>query len=264
MTISLALNQSLQRFDPDAADCAAAALLLDVAHNDVEQPIHQHHKGQLVMALRGGVVCEVSRAKWMVPPNHAVWIPGGMPHSNRATNNARICFLFVEAQASKMPVKCCTLVISPMVRELILYLAEQGLSYPREGAAARVAAVLLEQLATAPVEQLHLPVSDHPKIRTITEVWEQDPADRRTLVQWADQLALSGRSLARLVERETGLSFGRWRQQWHLIVALRQLAEGAPVQQVASNLGYDSVTAFITMFKKSLGKPPAQYFASLR
>jgi len=33
---------------------------------------------------------------------------------------------------------------------------------------------------------------------------------------------------------------------------------------VAGNLGYDSVTAFITMFKKALGKPPAQYFAALQ
>ena len=46
--------------------------------------------------------------------------------------------------------------------------------------------------------------------------------------------------------------------------SLARQVERAPVQQVASNLGYDSVTAFITMFKKSLGKPPAQYFASLR
>jgi AraC-like DNA-binding protein len=36
------------------------------------------------------------------------------------------------------------------------------------------------------------------------------------------------------------------------------------VQQVAGNLGYDSVTAFITMFKKSTGQPPGKYFAALR
>lgn len=57
---------------------------------------------------------------------------------------------------------------------------------------------------------------------------------------------------------------GRWRQQLHLIVALRQLAAGTSVQQVAGNLGYDSVTAFITMFKKALGHSPTQYFAALR
>ena len=187
-----------------------------------------------------------------------------MPHCNRTTDNARLVFLFIESGAARLPDACCTLSISPMVRELILYLAGQPPAYPREGPTARVATVALEQLATAPIEQLHLPVSEHPKIRHVTDAWEADPADRRTLAQWASQLAMSDRSQARLVQRETGLSFGRWRQQWHLIVALRQLAEGAAVQQVAGNLGYDSVTAFITMFKKMLGKPPAQYFASLR
>lgn len=61
-----------------------------------------------------------------------------------------------------------------------------------------------------------------------------------------------------------GLSFGRWRQQLHLMIALSKLAEGQSVQNVAGILGYDSVNAFITMFKKSLGKSPTQYFSSLR
>jgi AraC-like DNA-binding protein len=33
------------------------------------------------------------------------------------------------------------------------------------------------------------------------------------------------------------------------------------VQRVSQDLGYDSVSAFITMFKKTLGKPPARYMA---
>ena len=77
-------------------------------------------------------------------------------------------------------------------------------------------------------------------------------------------LQASERSLARLVKSDTGLSFGRWRQQLHLMIALSKLAEGQSVQNVAGILGYDSVNAFITMFKKSLGKSPTQYFSSLR
>lgn len=91
MTIISPLAQLLCRFDPDVDDRPAVALQLEVEQNDMEQPVHRHRKGQLVMALRGGVVCEVPQAMWMVPPHHAVWIPGGMPHSNRATDNARIC-----------------------------------------------------------------------------------------------------------------------------------------------------------------------------
>jgi len=264
MTSRTPLARSISDFDPDAFDRPAVALRLDVQHNDAEQPVHRHRKGQLVLALSGGVTCTVPKAMWMVPPHHAVWIPGGMPHSNRATDNARIFFLFIEPDAARMPDACCTLTISPLVRELIAYLAGQPAAYPPGGSTARAAAVLLEQLADTPVEQLYLPISEHPKLRRIADALVADPANRNTLAQWARELAISERTLARLVVHETGLTFGRWRQQLHLIVALRQLAAEESVQRVAGNLGYDSVTAFITMFKKALGQSPTQYFAALR
>jgi AraC-like DNA-binding protein len=147
---------------------------------------------------------------------------------------------------------------------LILHLAEQEPPYLSEGKTARLVTVLLEQLSDAPVRELHLPISGHPKIRQISDTLFADPGDRTTLRQWAARLATSERSLARLVENTTGLSFGRWRQQLHLMIALSHLAEGVSVQCVAGILGYDSVNAFITMFKKALGKPPTQYFSSLR
>jgi AraC-like DNA-binding protein len=81
--------------------------------------------------------------------------------------------------------------------------------------------------------------------------------------EWAARLTMSERSFARLVVKETGLTFGRWRQQLHLLVAVRELAGGTLVQRVSDDLGYESVTAFITMFKKALGHPPGRYFAAL-
>lgn len=264
MTIHAPLDRVVHEFDPDTFDRPVVALRLEVEQNGVEQPVHQHRKGQLILALHGGVTCEVPKAMWMVPPQHAVWIPGGMPHSNRATHNARIYLLFIEEGAVRMPDKCCTLAISPLLREMVCHLATQDPNYPRNGPTARFVAVLMEQLATAPVEQLHLPVSDHPKIRRIALALASDPADRTTQAQWAQRLAMSDRTLARLVLQETGLTFGHWRQQLHLIVALRQLASGEAVQTVAGNLGYDSVAAFITMFKKALGSSPTRYFAALK
>jgi AraC-like DNA-binding protein len=122
----------------------------------------------------------------------------------------------------------------------------------------------LDQLPVVPAKQLSLPISENPKLRFIANALTTDPSDRSTLSLWASRLAMSDRTLARLVERETGLTFGRWRQQLHLVIALRQLASGDTVQQVAGALGYDSVTAFITMFKKAFGQPPGRYFAGLQ
>ena len=44
------------------------------------------------------------------------------------------------------------------------------------------------------------------------------------------------------------MSFGRWRQQLHILIALQRLAQGASVQTVALDLGYEGASAFVTMF----------------
>lgn len=254
---------ALEGFDPDSSTQSAQAFRIRVAESLKEIPFHQHRKGQLIVALHGGITCEVEQAMWMVPTQYAVWIPGSMPHSNRATTNARICFLFIEPGAVGMPDQCCTLKISPLVRELILHLAQHPHDDEDTPSRQRLVQVLFDELPHQPVEQLRLPMSRHPKIRQIAEQLAKDPRERRTLAQWASQHAMSERNLARLVVKETGLNFRRWRQQLQLIIALQLLIDGTTVQQVADALGYESTNAFITMFKKSLGTTPGRYLASL-
>ena len=172
-----------------------------------------------------------------------------------------LTYLFVEPGAAMLPAECCTLSVSPMLREMILRVAELSESGARDAHVDRLVRVMLDELALMPRERLELPVSDHPKIALIAAALLADPSDRRTLGQWAEHVAVSERSLKRLMVQETGLSFGRWRRQLHLVIALRELAGGATVQQVAGDLGYESTTAFIVMFRKALGTTPSRYFA---
>jgi AraC-like DNA-binding protein len=249
--------------DLDVDDRSAPVIVVGVDADGTkgEVPEHSHRKGQLVVSLGGGVTCRIPDGLWMVPPHCAVWIPSRMPHSNRATANARLFFVYIEAELVDLPDRCCTISISPLLRELIVELSD-GTQHD-EARRQRLIGVLLGELPRMPVQQLHLPLSREPRVKRIAAALADDPADRRTLAQWADHVALSESSLARLIAKETGLTFGRWRQQLHLIVAIRELASGASVQQVSADLGYESVTAFITMFRKALGKPPARYLASM-
>lgn len=247
--------------DVDDLFAPVIAVRVDVIGTKAEVPDHWHRKGQLIFVLGGGVTCRVPSGLWMVPPHCGVWVPGGMEHSNVATANARIFFVYIEPGAADLPDRCCTLSISPLLRELIIELSDRVQDDDsRDGLLTRV---LLTELPRMPVQQLHLPISSEPRVRRIATALAEDPADRSTLAEWANRVALSESSLARLVLRETGLTFGRWRQQLHLTVAIRELASGASVQQVSADLGYESVTAFITMFKKALGKPPAKYLSSI-
>lgn len=257
------LGLSLDGYHPDSHQDAAVAFGIQVVEGEQYIPLHQHRKGQLILALHGAITCEVENALWMVPPQFAVWVPGEVPHSNRATPQAELCFLFIEPGAAKMPAHCCTLKISPLVRELILTLAQRDENARLMPETQRLIQVLFDELPQQPEQQLQLPVSTHPKIRLMVEMMEAEPAQWQTLSQWASRFAMSERNLARLVVKETGLNFRRWRHQLQLILALQMLVRGLNVQQVALSLGYDSTTAFITMFRKGLGQTPGRYLAAL-
>jgi len=239
----------------------AMAMRMDFADYEAEAHQHQHPQGQLILALHGAVTCTAESGVWIVPPDCGLWVPGGVPHSNQVTPDARLTYLFVEPGAATLPAECCTLSVSPMLREMIHRVADLSESDARDAHVDRLMRVMLDELALMPRERLELPVSDHPKIAMIATTLLADPSDRRTLAQWAEHIAVSERTLKRLMVEETGLSFGRWRRQLHLVIALRELAGGASVQQVAGDLGYESTTAFIVMFKKVLGTTPSRYFA---
>ncbi|CDG82531.1 helix-turn-helix domain-containing protein [Janthinobacterium agaricidamnosum] len=247
--------------DLDNIPQPAIALRAHAMDGDRDPALHRHRKGQLVLALRGSVICEVPHGYWMVPPHCGVWIPGGMSHSMRVTADTDLCLLCVEPAAAVLPEDCCTLTITPLLREMILRLVTLAQSYAVDSPTARLVGVMLDELGRMPIEQLYFPISDHPTLRRLADALLQAPADRRTAREWAAWLALSERTLARLVRQQTGMTFGRWRQQLQIIVALRWLYSGLRVQRVAEDLGYESVSAFITMFKKALGASPAKYLA---
>ncbi len=120
------IGLGLDGYEPDSGHESAIAFRIRVVEAEQYIPAHSHRKGQLILALHGALTCEVENAMWMVPPQYAVWVPGQLSHSNRATPGAQVCFLFIEPGAAPMPDRCCTLKISPLVRELILTLAERG------------------------------------------------------------------------------------------------------------------------------------------
>jgi AraC-like DNA-binding protein len=70
----------------------------------------------------------------------------------------------------------------------------------------------------------------------------------------------SRRTMERLFRAETGMSLGQWQRRQTLLHALRRLAAGENVSGVAGELGYNSSSAFIAMFRRELGRTPKRYF----
>lgn len=244
---------------------AAGIMTASLSRQETETDFHRHRKGELILALRGVLTCEVEGSVWLAPPQSAIWVPGGVLHKVKAAGTVECYLVFIDPSvASSLPPNCCALSTTPLLRELLIRSASQPVLYANGGMESHLVTLLLDEIAMAPMESLHLPMPADVRLRKIFEIIMDDPADRGTIHTWARRVGLSERTLARLLTQQTGMSFGRWRQQLHLMLAVKWLGTGSSVQQVAAGLGYESASSFVTMFSKALGTSPGRYMAGRR
>ncbi|MCX9152549.1 MULTISPECIES: AraC family transcriptional regulator [Pseudomonas] len=258
----LDLLDPLMAKDADLLPRAVVAVGATSTSDSWEHAQHTHRKGQLMYTLRGVIHCEIEAGIWIVPPQCALWIPGGTPHSARGSGEAHVYCLLIEPSAAQaLAPRCCTLAVSSLLHELISKAVSFPQLYDEAGPQGRLINTLLDELAAAPVEALHLPMPQDARLRRLANSLLADPTDKATLGQWAVRIGMSERSMTRLLLEELGLSVGRWRRQLHVILSLQRLAKGESVQRVALDLGYENASGFITMFRKAVGQPPARYLA---
>jgi len=259
---SVAITDVTMPRDVDNVPRPVVALSAKSVAKGWENARHQHHKAQLIYSVRGILHCEMEDGVWIVPPQCAIWIPSDLPHSARGSGETECHCLFVEPDAAPdLPTTCCTISVSPLLRELLLKSVTFSPLYSSGGREDRLIATLLDELAMAPVEDLHLPMPRDPRLRRLVEMLLGEPSDRNSKANWAALIGMSERSMTRVLQSEIGMGFGQWRRQLHVILALQLLTKGDSVQTVAFKLGYESSSGFVTMFRKAVGKPPARYLA---
>lgn len=224
-------------------------------------PRHSHHQAQLLYAVNGVVSLATDSGTWVVPPSRAVWLPPNLEHVTTSHTSIQFRSLLMDVESNAgLPKECMVVEVTPLLRELILRLAELvGKSDRREMADAVIRLLLLE-LSFLPAQPLNLPMPRHAGLAEFCDRMRNDLARELSLEQAADALHMSRATFMRLFQRETGLSFGKWRQQARMLKALALLAEGKSVLDVALECGYDSPSAFSAMFRRSLGRAPRDYF----
>lgn len=116
--------------------------------------------------------------------------------------------------------------------------------------------VLADIIKRAPAQSFFLPMPTEQRLIKLTQYLWQQPDEHIDLAAWSLQLGMAKRTLIRHFQQQTGLSIGQWQQQLRLLLALEKLAAGESVTQIALNLGYQSLSAFIAMFRRYMGSSP--------
>jgi AraC-like DNA-binding protein len=222
--------------------------------------LHAHPRYQLLYAIEGVMIVHSAAGAWVVPPNRAVWLVAGLDHEVRMCGTVKIRTIFVDPHpAFRLPQTSCVIAVSPLMRELIVAAMGVPLDYGPDTRDERLMRLLLDELRQVDVLPLHLPMPRDARLKRICESLAARPDDVSTTEQWARELKVAPKTIHRLFSKETGLTFGQWRQQARLLFALERLARGERIINVALDSGYRSQSAFTAMFRKHFGMPPTAF-----
>ncbi|HYH42866.1 MAG TPA: helix-turn-helix transcriptional regulator [Burkholderiales bacterium] len=258
-----ATNRSTVPESPVAGDTSRAIVAKRSSYpNRHHIKPHWHARAQFIFAVEGTMAVRTPRRAWIVPPSRALWVPAHTAHELQMYGTVEMRSLYIDDDAAAgMPSSCVVLNVTPLLRELVVRAVALPARYDDEGDEGLLMKLLMAEIRRLPQCALDLPLPESADLTQLCERILADLSTRRPARVQASDMHTSTRTLYRRFLKETGITFARWKQQARLLESIRRLAEGTPVTTVALDLGYESPSAFSTMFRRSLGIAPRAFIA---
>ncbi|MBC3437295.1 helix-turn-helix transcriptional regulator [Pseudomonas sp. BW16M2] len=240
----------------DASPRAVLAIATDYPPGTL-LPRHVHRRAQFLYGMSGLMEVLTDDGAWVIPPGSGVWIPPGKPHQVRM-RGVSTRSLYIEPTALPRPGSVCeALRVGPLLHQLLLASAEVPALHDEAGRDGLLLRLVLHELGQAERLPLFAPLPAEPRLAALCQAFLAQPSIHTRGETWAGQLNWSPRTFSRRFREQTGLSFGQWRQQACLMAAVTRLATGEPVTTVALDLGYESPSAFSSLYRRVMGQPPS-------
>ncbi len=230
--------------------------------DDVVTDWHCHDLHQLIYAFTGTVEVETARARHLLPPQQAAWIPSGVYHRTTLCAVDSASVFFAPGMVRSPDARVRVVEARPLLREMIDH-AQRG-PIDRAGSD-RTADAFFDALAALCAEWIetelpfHLPVSSDPAITRAIRRTEESLATA-TLRDACQAAAMSERSFRRHFLTETGVTWQRYRIQARVLRAMGLLAQADhTVARCAVEVGFESQSAFGRAFRELVGESPGSY-----
>jgi AraC-like DNA-binding protein/quercetin dioxygenase-like cupin family protein len=223
---------------------------------------HSHELHQIEYAFEGIAEVETEGAHYLLPPQQAVWIPAGLAHRTTLKGVRSVAVFFDPAMVEDADDRVRILAATPVIREMIVYAARWPIARP---ASDPVADAFFDALALLVVDWLAhetplcLPTSSDPVLRAVMDFTNAN-LPGVTVAAACGAAGLSERSLRRQFGAATGMTWRQYVLQSRLMRAMALLTEpGRTVIDVATEVGFDSVSAFTRAFVRLTGETPTAY-----
>lgn len=217
---------------------------------------HSHPMHELVWAHKGTFTVRVDDSVFTVSEGEGLWLPAGQVHGGRLTAKVEFHNAFFAPDGTPVAFSGPTAIeMNPLLESLLMHLAGTDLSAETR---ARAESVVFDVLKPTG-KPLALQLPGDGRIDAIAETLLRDPANNRSLDEWAQALGISERTITRAFRHTTGLSFSQWRRALRVHRALILLSDGWDVHATSELLGYSHPSTFITAFRQVMGTTPGAF-----
>lgn len=228
-------------------------------------PEHNHKKAQLIYTEGGIVHIYTSGNTYYIPPRHFMWIPAGVYHSiSTSTEKAIMRNLYFPVEENELPFYSQEgiYLVDDLLLNLILFTDKwRGDIHKNDKNYSIALAVksILPDVCNSSVP-LSLPFPKNDRLKKIVSYMTEHLEEQISYKKLATKFGFSERSLNRLFQKETGMSFIRYFTIQKMLRAIELLLAGEhTITEVAYEVGYSSAPTFSNTFYKLLGQRPSDY-----
>ncbi|MDR9862314.1 AraC family transcriptional regulator [Pseudomonas baetica] len=243
-------------FDPDSYPAPVIGIASTLGDHD--SGLHRHQRGQLLYTRKGCTRITLAQQLCLLPPSRAAWIPPGVVHRAVMQHSVDYRSIYLTAElCSTLPQQVCVIEVSPLLRAVLepMALADFDSNW-QQGRFGHLLGLCLCEMAEAAQQPVLLSLPWDKRLAPLMATPERLPPELQVLEQ---QIGASARTIGRIFQRETGMSYQQWRQQWRLMRAMELLATGRSLSFCAFELGFASDSAFIAFFKAMTGTTPGHW-----
>jgi AraC-like DNA-binding protein len=249
---------SLTPIEPEPLEDAAMDVNRFDAANSEQIRWHAHKTGQFILVESGASHLYTELGTWIIPARRIAWVPPGVLHASKSSGNGNGWVVIPPANLAELPPRVCVLRASAL---LVSALQRVTQLKAQDQLSALLWRVIAEEMRGAQPELQKVPLPSSPRLLKAALSVLASPTAVCSLDRIANQAGMSRRSFARHFRNQTGLSFARWKRAVIAQHALELVALGHKVSSVATDVGYESVSAFIAMFRRQYGESPRQFLS---
>ncbi|AUI88641.1 AraC family transcriptional regulator [Vibrio azureus] len=247
-------------FNENDYDSLVVGIASEISQHD--SGLHKHKKDQLISSKSGCMTITLDNIKYVLPPMRAAWVPSGIEHNAQSTNMTHYRSMYFHSSLEpQLPRQIKIFDVTPLMQVLIERMSFWPFNKPDEEQINTVN-LFIEELNASEEVYLKLPLPKDPRLnKWLSKI---DTADFLvpSLAKLSQKVGASEKTITRIFNRETGMPYQSWRQQWRLLGAIELLSNGMRITDVADRLEFSSDSAFIAFFRQKTGQTPMNFMSN--